>query len=665
MGGGFRSVSSPRMPILAQRTFRGALLNPSILRLLGFGVWGLMLTPLACVWGPAEPVHFQIPREPFPDFLDTPWPSDLLLRPADGGGGLDLRAFPNPSGVAFLEDYVAVIQNTPGYASSGPLYFRVEGGLDPDSLPATPVDSTAPDASMYLVELAAPDRRIPLRFRYYADGTSFLPPHTVAVAPVLGYVVRGPAALMVTQRARHANGNRLGPSADMRALLTCEAVADVEVQPDCAPYASLREALGLSEDDVALMQIFTPYDATTGLRRAYQFLRAQPAPEPSSIERLPGGTYDLYAQYTGEVDLAQFQAGLPPFASSDGTTGAFVFDAAGEPIVQRGERVQFLLTVPAGTMPSSGWPVAINGHGTGGDLWTGLGMDDSAEAYQLAAAGWAMLAISEPLHATRDGHAAGEEEIQTFNFLNPMAGRDNWRQSALEKVQLVSMVETLRIPAAVSQGADITFDASQVAYFGHSQGAITGSLFLGVEDRIVGAFLSGAGGGFATSLVDKTLPVNIGEVLRTFLQMPETEVLDVFHPVLALLQTWIEPAEPLNYGALWRYRENRRTPHVLMTSGSQDSYTPPRTHAGFAGAFELAPIGGGPEMEVLTLKGLEPASLGSMGNLQSAQGEPLSAGILQYPDDGHFAVYQNPSAKRAFRHFFATLKDGVPALGKP
>ena len=627
--------------------------------------WALLLSGTACLLGPAEPVQFEVPRDAFPDFLATPWPSDLLVHRSDGAARLDLGAFPNPSGVSFLEDYVAVIQNAPGYASSGPLYFRVEGGLDPTTLPSDARASVEADASMFLVALADPGTKIPIRWKYYEEGTSFLPAGTIAAAPVLGYVVQGPAALVVTRYVQHANGSRLGPSDDLLALMECQDLAGVEVQPDCTPYQKLLRDLELVSDDVALMQIFTPYDATIGLQNAYGFLLDEASPVPRIEQRISGGVYDLYTEYSGEVPLMQFQAGLPPFAANDGVTGAFVFDADGVPIVQRTEQVQFVLTVPAGPMPEAGWPIAINGHGTGGDLRTGLGMDDSAEAYQLAAAGWAMIAISEPLHATRAGHRPGEEEIQTFNFLNPMAGRDNWRQSALEKVQLVSMIENLQVDENFSGGAEIRFDTERIGYFGHSQGAITGSLFLGIESRIRGAFLSGGGGGFATSLVEKTMPVNIGELLRTFLQMPENEPLDEFHPVLSLLQTWIEPAEPLNYGALWRYRSEGRTPHLLMTSGLQDAYTPPATHAGVAGAFGLPLVGNGPAIDVLTLKSLAAVPLGTQGNLQSSAGEPLSAGVLQFPDDGHFAVYRNPAAKRAFRLFFDTLRDGLPVMGEP
>lgn len=623
----------------------------------------LLLVAAGCGPGEQRPVTFEVPRGGFPDFLDTPWPSDLLRRDVDGAPGLDLRAFPNPFNSSALDDYVEIIQHAPGFSTSGTLYFHVEGGVDPASLPASARASVADDATLFLVELTHPERRVPLTWRYYEEGTSFLPPGTVAVAPLLGAIVRGPAALVVTSGARHASGLPLGPSADLRALMTCAPLEGVDPQPDCARYQGLAEALGRGVDELALLQVFTPYDATSALEKAFFALRAAPPPVVRDVQLTSRGEY-IYDVYEGVVELAQFQAGTPPFSGYDGESGGFVLDDDGAPVIQRIEDVRFVLTVPTGAIPEAGWPLAINGHGTGGSLYTGIGEGPTAEAHQLASAGWASISISEPLHRTRAGFVEGEEEINTFNFLNPLAGRDNWRQSALEKVQLVSLAGALSFSPVLTGGVPVRFDASKVGYFGHSQGGITGALFVGVEDRIQGAFLSGAGAGFSISLVEKTEPVNIGEVLKTFLLMPADEPMDELHPVLALMQTWIEPSEPLNYGALWRHRADRRTPHLVATSGLRDQYTPPSTHAGLAGAFGLPIVGQvADELEVLALQGVVPMPAGVSGNLRSDRGEPLTAGLLQYPDDGHFAVYYNRDAQDAFRGFFETLKDGVPVAG--
>lgn len=302
----------------------------------------------------------------------------------------------------------------------------------------------------------------------------------------------------------------------------------------------------------------------------------------------------------------------------------------------------------------------INGHGTTGSLYSGVGQGPSAEAYQLARAGCAMLSSSEPLHLGRDGFIAGAEQVNTFNFLNPVAGRDNWRQSALEKVQLVSAARNIAIPASVA-GQAVSFDPEQVHYFGHSQGGIVGAIFMGLEQRIGGAFLSGAGGGFAPSIIDKTEPVNLPQVLRTLVGLPDDEPVDRFHPIPNLMQIWVEPLEPLNYGPLWRERTEGYRPHLVMTSGLQDDYTPPRNHAGMAATFGLPTVEPVAEhLEVVELLGITPVPGPASGNQRGVGGAPLTAGLLQYPDDGHFAVFYNPDAQEAYRLFFETIQAGTP-----
>lgn len=607
---------------------------------------------------PLEPVAvtMRVPDGTRQAFLETPWPSDLLRRPE---GGLDLTAFPNPQNVQTLEEYLELFQTAPGYASSGALYFHVEGGVDPASLPESPAASMQDDASMFLVELANPERRIPIEHRVYPAATAFLRAGSVAVLPLLGAVVRGPAALVVTSDVKHVSGAPLGPSEDMRALLSCKAL-DVEPAPDCRPYQVLLARLGLLPDDVALVQMFTPWDATRELQAAFDWLLEQEPPAVKGIVK-SDEEHAEFIVYEGVVELQQFQRGTPPYRNFDGASGGFVVGEDGVPVAQRTEDVPFVLTVPKGQPPTDGWPVVVYGHGTGGDLRTGVGDGARFEAHQLARAGCAMLATSEPLHRGRAGFEEGSEEIGTFNFLNPLAGRDNWRQSALEKAQLVHSVVNLGIPAAVSGFKNVPFDEERVSYFGHSQGGIVGAIFVGVEHRIDGAFLSGAGAGFAPSLIEKTEPVSLEQVVRTLLSLPDDEVVDRFHPVPNLLQIWIEPSEPLNYGRLWRERSERPTPHLVATSGLLDPFTPKRTHWGLAGAFALPLVTPVSEpVEIIDLLGVGQAEGPARGNLVDGQGRRLTAGMLQYPNDGHFAVFSNPDAQEAYRLFFETLASGAP-----
>lgn len=604
------------------------------------------------------PLRMELPRDGVGQtFLSTPWPSDLMLK----DGGLDLSRFPNPYGSSTLEDVLRLFVTNTGYPATGTLYFQVEGGVDEASLPASAAASLVEGSAMFLVETGSL-KRIPISWKQEATGTSFLPPGTVAVQPLLGAVPRGRFALVVTADARAPSGGPLAPSAEMLALSRCEPLP-VDARPaDCAPYQQLLADLSLAPERVALVQMITPLDAVGGLIAAADVVRALPPPIVSGLALRAQSPSSEYAVYDGSAGLAQLQAGEPPFDRLDQVSGGFVLDGNGRPEVQFIEDVRFTLTVPRRPMPASGYCVIINGHGTGGDLDSGLGDGPSAEAFQAAQAGCALLTASEPLHRTRRGYREGQEEILTFNFFNPLAGRDNWRQSAIEKVALVSLARTVSIPASVSGAGEVRFDPERVSYFGHSQGGISGALFVAVEDRIAGAFLSGAGAGLGTSIVEKVDPVAIKDAVRAVLLMPPEDDIDLFHPVIALLQSWVDPADPINYGRVWRERRGA-VPHLVATSGLLDTFTPPGCHAGMAGAYGLPvarPVA--QPLPVLELLGVPDGALVLEGNLESKDGAPLTAGLLQYPDDGHFAVFQNRDAQRAMLSFFTTLQAGVPSV---
>ncbi len=592
-------------------------------------------------------------------FLATPFPSDLLIL---DDGRLDLRTFPNPFGSTTLEDFLAIFETAPAWAATTTMYFRVEGGVDESTLPATAAASMQDDSGLFVVELSGPraGRRLPIEWRHYPDGTAFLPPGTVGVSLLLGSVPEGRFALVATSALRAADGTKLGPSDDFKRLLACT-LPDLDRTIDCAPYQALPETLGLPVDDIAVAAVITPRDSSTGLVKAAATARSFVPAVRDVVHHAAGSNAD-FDRYDGVVTLAQYQAGRPPFDSYDGESGGFVLDDDGAPIQQRTEDVPFVLTVPKGPMPEAGWCVVINGHGTGGDLESGVGTRAGDESFRLKEAGCAMMAISEPLHRTREGHREGQEETLTFNFFNPLAGRDNWRQSALEKVQQVTALSTLSFTGV--GGTTVRIDPDQIGYFGHSQGGIVGGLLVAVEPRLTGALLSGAGAGFAPSLIEKTDPVVIADVLKLVLQIPDTEPIDTFHPVPALLQTFVDEADPLNYGALWRRTPG--APHLLATSGLTDTFTPPRNHAGLAGAFGLplaAPVA--EALEILDVLGIEDVSGTTTGNLTDAGAgdERRTAALVQYPQDGHFAIFNNPAARQLFTHFFQTLReDGLPTI---
>jgi len=75
---------------------------------------------------------------------------------------------------------------------------------------------------------------------------------------------------------------------------------------------------------------------------------------------------------------------------------------------------------------------------------------------------------------------------------------------------------------------------------------------------------------------------------------------------------------------------------------------------------------GSPEKEQRFYGALNNTHIPIDGNYPTVSGKHVTAGMLQYPDDGHFAVFDNPAAQDALRAFFTTLNDpdgdGVPEV---
>jgi hypothetical protein len=57
-------------------------------------------------------------------------------------------------------------------------------------------------------------------------------------------------------------------------------------------------------------------------------------------------------------------------------------------------------------------------------------------------------------------------------------------------------------------------------------------------------------------------------------------------------------------------------------------------------------------------------TMGPSVSLNVADGM-ATAGLLQFPMDGHFAVFRNTSAKARIRGFFASFNRGTPTIPAP
>ncbi|HKA89700.1 MAG TPA: Ig-like domain-containing protein [Haliangiales bacterium] len=608
---------------------------------------------------PAAHALFEVPRGGVlpADFFALPFPNDLRLK-ADGL--VDLSNFPGgrvPGALAFL--LPPVQQLTKRWSTHGPCYFRFSAAIDPSTLPA--------NVFLADVDPGSPARgtRFPLQIKYYATATVFVPADVLAIMPVAGIVLRPSTryAAVVTRSVKDARGAALASPVDFEAVKALAPAGDGDVEKARAIYAPAFDELerqGVARADVAAMAVFTTQDPTVDLATIRAAVRALPEPDATG---LACDRQSLYVHCTGAYEAPSFRTGTPPYATSGGILD---FDAAGNPVQHGTEIMQFTLTLPLAAPASGKLPIALVAHGTGGSRDSILGADNPGDA--LAARGIAAIGIDQPLHGARDtfcppGSRQTCEAFYTFNPANLAATRDNFRAGAADDFQLLRVVKRMTLGAALTgYPADVHFDADNLLFFGHSQGGFSGALFLAIEPEARGAVLSGAGGGLAASLLLKTQPVDIKGEIESLLQLSGTGELDDFHPVLAAAQSFLDAADPLDYGgAIVHETSAGHAPkNILMIQGIGDHYVPDALCEALAAAIRVSPTPNPPLGAVagLTALGVPALSPPISGNA-TVGSATVTAVLAQYPpvvgEEGHFVYFWNVDARGQYGEFLRSL----------
>ncbi len=412
---------------------------------------------------------------------------------------------------------------------------------------------------------------------------------------------------------------------------------------------------GDERSDVVSAAVFTT-QAPTELMGLFRE-KVETLPTPTAREFIRASTTGNYIRYFGRYDSPNFQAGNYPYKSI-AQGGGFELDTEGQPIVQGIFDLRFSVTVPAGqAMPQEGWPVVLYAHGTGGDY---LSYWRNGTASRYADAGIATVSIDQVLHGDRLGPSEGDAQNLFFNFQNPYSSRANVMQAGLENFQLARLLEGMDIADPEKGGTNIRFDSDKMYFFGHSQGSITGLPYVSQSKRIKGAIFSGAGGLLYLSLLSKTEPFDITELLALIIR---DTPLDKFNPALSLLQALYEPADAAVYARLLVDEPplGLLPKNIFHLLGFTDNFTPVPTIEALATA-----IGGdliAPELrgiEGLTLKGrttMQPPFDGNAGPADN----PVTSVVAQYDQDpasdGHFVAFDIAAARRQTIEFLKTLSE--------
>lgn len=589
-------------------------------------------------------------------FFDDPWPSDLRLT---SEGAPDVEGFTNPARLPLLESIKAAVgSSVVGFSVSAPIYFRFSGAIDPGSLPATLQDSIEDDASAYLIDVD-PDsptylERHPTRTVFVDQETLFWPGHALALRPEHGLTLRANTtyAAVITNDVVDVEGRNTAPSPNLSTVLGIAETPLPAAMPAAVAYAPAVSALtdaGIDLESLVALTVFTTQDPVTEMIAVRDFIDAAPSPTPVRGSARFVRAEENYQLVRGMYTAPMFMEGDVPFLNEG---GAFRFDDAGTPILQGEFEMRFAVSIPNGEMPASGWPLILYAHGTGGDFESFVG--ETAE--RAALAGFAMMGIDQIHHGPRNPSGTGVE-ILVFNFLNPDAFRNNTRQAAADFMALARFARDNELDPLVL-GPGIGFDASQMYFFGHSQGGLNGPLFMAVDDVVQGGVLSGAGGQLAIGLVDKVEPLSIPALAQALLGVGPDEQLIYEHPVYALLSTLTDVSDPTNYGQLMAAAPlpGYAPKHVFMTQGLSDQFTPPKSMEALALAARIPILEPAMQLfEASEVVGIPSAGTRAEGNLNG-----VTAGLVQF-DGGHFVAFDD-DARDQIQRFFETALAGSPVI---
>ncbi|MCA9597416.1 MAG: hypothetical protein KC776_29080 [Myxococcales bacterium] len=639
--------------------------------------------------------YFEVPGVSDPagqtgDFFRLPFPNDVRIE----GGKVNLDGFPTPGdellGFDPVQRYVdAVAASESGWSTYPTVIFRFSGPINFDTFkvknnvsPVMWIDVT-PGAPEYGDNAGLSWFASGGRSHYVCDnwfgvrrpqGAPLVPGHTYAV--------------WMTTAGQSESGQPIARSPQLAALLASSAPGDAKLAQAYAKYKPFRDYLAdkaidqstiLNASVITASAVRDPMAALAAAEKAAGAPAVKswvkcgggavsPCPDATGDRACGDGTAD-YDEYHALVSLPIFQNGTPPYETEGG-------DIAAAPV--RTEDVCMALTVPKGAMPANGWPVVVFAHGTGGSFRSHIrpevaGTLSKAETPS-GAVGFAVLGIDQVQHGPRRGSSTASPDNLFFNFANPKAARGNPLQGAADQLALAQLAATLDVTAADTGGADIKTDANAVMFFGHSQGSTEGSLMLPYSDVYKAAVLSGNGASLIDALLNKTQPVNIKGALPFVLADFDSSG-NLFggdmHPVLGLLQQWIDPADPLNYAvAATRLPLTGMTPkHVFQTYGLDDHFSPPKTLATFALAARLELASHDPSVATPDAIAQLPEQAVPLAGNVTVGTDTVTLGVREYQNasgkDGHFVVFDVPSANADMARFLGMAAAGdVPAIGQ-
>lgn len=621
-------------------------------------------------------------------FFDLPYPSDARL---DAKGAPDIAAYPNPA-LVIIDQFKKIANQRKGFPVVSVGFFRFDAPLAPrDPNAALPGDKSQ---QILLLDI---DEKSPEKGRFLPVVAStpnpdgYVPEYLLAVSPRPG-VIMSPSrkyAYVVRRGAKDAAGNPLKPSPGLEKLAKGQSPGGSRgdaLVPMYAPLFAALDAAGIARDDVAAATVFTTGDMVADTAELTKKLSdAYPAViKDYALETIPSLQNAPFCHLTAKINLPQFQKGKPPFD----TEGLFELGADGLPVKQRDEDVSVSITIPKKEMPTTGFPLIVFFHGSGGlarELVDGGLKGDPYEVWPgatVANLGFAMAGSSLPISPER---VPGAKDYDYLNLNNTPAMRDTFRQGIVESRMLITALEKADIPksaldacAGVSLPAGATsykLDLRRLSVQGQSMGGMYTNMVSAVEPRIEAAVPTGAGGYWTYFALRTNVLPNSYNLLR--LLIGTREEITFMHPALQLIEMAWEAIDPIV--STPRLAREPLPGHPVRSIyepvGKGDSYFNTDIYDAMSIAYGHPQAGDTiwPSMKAgLDLVGLgQKAEYPVKSNLKGGGGKPYTGIVVQYDNDngafdGH-GIYRRVEAVRyQYGCFHSTYrKNGVAVVPAP
>jgi virulence factor lipase-like protein len=423
---------------------------------------------------------------------------------------------------------VAVMNTLDGFSVSPRISIPWDGAID---------ISTVNSRTVFLIPLSGgqPAYRVigidqvvwnPERNRLFAKSADLLNQHSRY-------------ALIVTNGIRDLHGAPVAPSRPFEQLKHGFGAS----AGDVGEAIAAARAVGTPADTIVAATVFTTQSVTAILERIRDRIKSE-TPSPAQFDLGPGGAPTVFPlsniasavwnQQTGE-NPQTFNAVRLDFSTLTPFVGRIAFGRytspdyllhpgefippvgtrTGRPPVRGSNDIYFDLFLPSGKKPANGWPVAIWGHGSGGNKT----VNSLFVAGTLAAHGIATIAINavgqgfgrlgtlaltdtsgqtmtlssggRGVDQNADGIVGDGEGMSAAPPYQIIDDRDGFRQTVADLLQLVRVIET---GVAIDGDRSVTLDQSRIYYVGQSLGAMYGALLLSVEPDILTATLTAPGG---------------------------------------------------------------------------------------------------------------------------------------------------------------------------